>query len=72
MKIAWGAALGTLLLSCAATTTRPYYLPLPSSAVAEIELGIPEATRALAEGLAKDSIALSLIREKDGFIDSGW
>ena len=61
-----------LLLSCAATTTRPYYPPIPTAAVAEIELGIPEATRALAEGLARDSIALSIIQEKDGFIDSGW
>jgi hypothetical protein len=62
----------TLLLACAATTTRPYYPPVPTAAVAEIELGIPEATRALAEGLARDSIALAIIQEKDGFIDSGW
>jgi hypothetical protein len=61
-----------LLLSCRATTTRPYYQPLPGAAVAEIELAIPDATRALAEALAKDSIALQVIREQDGFIDSGW
>ena len=61
-----------LLLSCRATTTRPYYLPIPTAAVAEIELEIPEATRVLAEALARDSIALSVIREQDGFIDSGW
>lgn len=65
-------ALLTAVLACAATTTRPYYLPLPAAAVAEIELDIREATRALAEGLARDSIALSIIQEKDGFIDSGW
>ena len=60
------------LLSCRATTTRPYYQPLPSAAIAEIELEIPDATRALAEALAKDSIALQIIREQDGFLDSGW
>jgi hypothetical protein len=60
------------LLGCAATTSRPYFQPVPTAAVAEIELGIPQATRALAEGLAKDSIALSIIKENDGFIDSGW
>jgi hypothetical protein len=65
-------ALLVVLAACAATTTRPYYPPMPAAAVAEIELEIPEATRALAEGLARDSIALSIIREKDGFIDSGW
>ena len=62
----------TLLLACRATTSRPYYSPLPTAALAEIELEIPEATRALAEAMAKDSIALSRIREADGFIDSGW
>lgn len=64
--------LVTGLQACAATTSRPYYQPLPTAAVAEIELGIPEATRALAEAMAKDSITLSIIREKDGYIDSGW
>jgi cell division septation protein DedD len=61
-----------LTLGCAATTSRPYYPPLPTAALAEIELEIPEATRVLAEAMARDSIALSFIREADGFIDSGW
>jgi hypothetical protein len=60
------------VLGCAATTSRPYYPPLPTAALAEIELEIPAATRALAEAMARDSIALSKIREADGFIDSGW
>jgi cell division protein FtsN len=62
----------SLLLSCRATTTRPYFTPLPNAATAEIELEIPEATRALAEAMARDSIALANIRESDGYIDSGW
>jgi hypothetical protein len=61
-----------LSLSCRATTSRPSFLPLPSAAVAEVELEIPEATRALAEALARDSITLAVVREADGFIDSGW
>ena len=69
-RIAIPAAL--LLLSCRATTARPYYLPLPAASVGEVELEIPEATRALAEALAVDSIALRVIKERDGFIDSGW
>ena len=60
------------LLSCRATTTRPDFLPLPTASFAEVELEIPQATRALAEALAKDSIALMVVREADGFIDSGW
>ena len=61
-----------LTIACRATTSRPSYVPLPSAAVAQVELDVPQATRALAETMAKDSIALSKIREEDGFIDSGW
>jgi len=73
MRLVTGSwSLVTLILSCRATTSRPYYPPLPTAALAEVELEIPEATRALAEAMARDSIALSSIREADGFIDSGW
>jgi hypothetical protein len=65
-------SLLTALVACRATTSRPYYPPLPTAALAQIELEIPDATRALAEAMARDSIALSSIREEDGFIDSGW
>lgn len=71
MKRVSGVLLAALL-SCRATTSRPYYAPLPTAALAEVELEIPEATRVLAEAMARDSIALSFIREQDGYIDSGW
>ena len=58
--------------ACRATTSRPSFVPLPAASTAEVELDIPAATRALAERLAKDSISLATIREKDGYIDSGW
>lgn len=61
-----------VLLACRATTSRPSFVPLPSASNAEIELEIPDATRVLAETLARDSIALTTIREADGYIDSGW
>ena len=61
-----------LALSCRATTHRPYFTPLPMATTAQVELGIPEATRALSEALAKDSITLRTIHEADGFLDSGW
>jgi hypothetical protein len=68
-----GAAFGLFVLTaCRATTARPYFTPLPSATVAEVELDIPAATRALSETMAKDSIALKTIKENDGFIDSGW
>ena len=61
-----------LALSCRATTHRPYFTPLPVATTAQIELGIPEATRVLSEELAKDSITIATIHEADGFLDSGW
>jgi len=61
-----------LALSCRATTHRPYFTPLPKATTAQVELAIPEATRALSEQLAKDSITLKTIREADGYLDSGW
>lgn len=62
----------TALLACRATTSRPSFVPLPSASNAEIELEIPDATRVLAETLARDSISLATIKEADGYIDSGW
>lgn len=61
-----------LALSCRATTHRPYFTPLPMATTAQVELGIPEATRVLSEALAKDSITIKTIREADGYLDSGW
>jgi hypothetical protein len=61
-----------VLLACRATTSRPSFVPLPNASNAEIELEIPDATRALAETLARDSISLATIKEADGYIDSGW
>lgn len=66
------ALLLVLAVCCRATTARPSFTPFPSAASAEVELDIPAATRALAETLAKDSIALASIKEADGYIDSGW
>jgi hypothetical protein len=61
-----------LLASCRATTSRPSFVPLPSATSAEVQLDIPAATRAVAERLAQDSIALAAVHEVDGYIDSGW
>ncbi len=60
------------VLACRATTARPSFTPFPAAPSAEVELDIPAATRALAEALANDSIALAAVKETDGFIDSGW
>ncbi|NOT09121.1 MAG: hypothetical protein HOP28_13055 [Gemmatimonadales bacterium] len=66
-------ALGMVAIAaCRATTSRPPFGPLPSATIVQLELEVPDATRAVALALATDSIALKAIREEHGFIDSGW
>jgi hypothetical protein len=60
------------LLACQASTNRPPYDALPSAALAEVELDLPLATRTLAEALREDSLPVSKVEERDGFLDSGW
>jgi hypothetical protein len=60
------------LLACQASTNRPPYDALPSAALAEVELDLPSATRTLAEALREDSLPVSKVEERDGFLDSGW
>lgn len=67
------AVVGAILLSaCFPTTTRPAFLPQPMAAIAEVHLGIPEATRALALALHTDSIPIRRTEPKDGWLESEW
>jgi hypothetical protein len=67
----WPLAV-TLLLACRPDTTRPAFTPLPEAAAVEIRLSPVEATRRLAERLQADSIRLSLVRLRDGYIETRW
>lgn len=61
-----------LLLSCNPTTTRPDFGPVPDAAEAEVDLPMADATRALAEALVEDSIPVTRIEPRDGYVESGW
>ena len=61
-----------LLLGCYPTTTRPSFLPQPSAVIAEVELPVPQATRALALALDADSIPVRRTEAKDGWLESAW
>lgn len=70
-----GALLGLALaglLACYPTTTRPRFLPLVDAATAEVELFVPEATRALAVALETDSIPVLRTDTLDGYVESAW
>jgi hypothetical protein len=61
-----------LLLGCFPTTTRPSFLPQPSAVIAEVDLLVPQATRALALALDADSIPVRRTEPKDGWLESDW
>jgi len=65
-------ALATVLAACHPNTTRPAFLPLPEAAVTEIRLLPQEATSRLAEAMVADSIPLSRVHARDGYIESRW
>ena len=66
------AMAGIFSLACFPTTTRPPFLAQPSAPVFEVELPVPQATRALALALDADSIPVRRTEAKDGWIESEW
>jgi len=65
-------ALPCLLLSCQPYTTRPAFGPLPSAAEAVVDLDVAKATTVLAEALTSDSIPVSRVEPKDGYLETPW
>ncbi len=75
MKTAKFGTLGlvvSLLLGCFPTTTRPSFLPEPAATIVEVELAVPQATRALALALDADSIPVRRTEAKDGWLETEW
>jgi hypothetical protein len=68
----WALGFGLVFGACYPTTTRPAFLPEPTAPVAEVELAIPEATRAAAVALDADSIPVRRTEPKDGWLESDW
>lgn len=62
----------TLLFACYPSTTRPHIVPQPGSAVMELELFLPEATREVALALNADSIPVRRTEPGDGWLESEW
>jgi hypothetical protein len=61
-----------LLVACHPTTTRPDLLPVPDASRLEVELFVPEATRALALALDTDSIPVVRTEPEDGWLETDW
>jgi hypothetical protein len=61
-----------LLLSCQPYTTRPAFEPLPTAAEAFVDQDVARTTSLLSEGLAAESIPVSRVEPKDGYLETGW
>lgn len=61
-----------LLGACQASTTRPSFVPQPEAAHAEVQLPIDTATVRLAAAFRADSLPVSKIRPRDGFLETPW
>lgn len=61
-----------LLLGCQPYTTRPSFGPLPSAEAGVVDLEVGKATSMLAEQLISDSIPVSRVEPKDGYLETPW
>ncbi len=61
-----------VLAGCQASTTRPFFQPLPAAAITEVRLGVREATQVLAAAFVSDSVPVARVEERDGYLETGW
>lgn len=60
------------LAACYPATSRPDLQPVPGAFRVEVEMFVPEATRALALALHDDSIPIRRTVPEDGWLESEW
>jgi hypothetical protein len=58
--------------ACQPYTTRPSFGPLQGAAEAVVDLDVVKATEMLAEQLKSDSIPVSRVEPKDGYLETEW
>jgi hypothetical protein len=58
--------------ACYPSTTRPNLTPLPDATRLEMELTVPQATRALALALHADSFPVARTEPEDGWLETEW
>ena len=61
-----------LLAGCYPATTRPDMVPVPDATRIEVELFVPQATRAMALELDTDSVPVRRTEPDDGWLESDW
>jgi hypothetical protein len=66
------ALVALAIAACYPATSRPDVLPVPGAFKVEVEMFVPEATRALALALHDDSIPIRRTVPEDGWLESEW
>lgn len=66
------ATLAVVLAACNPNTTRPPFGPLPEAIELELELPVAMAVQVVAEALRADSIPATLVRTRDGYLETPW
>ncbi len=60
------------LVACQLATARPPFEPVPEARHADVALSRTEATERLAEGLRADSIPVTRVEPRDGYLETPW
>ena len=66
------ALLPLLVAACSPYTARPYFPPVTGAPAAELELGRTDATETLAAVLRSDTLPVSKVELKDGYLETSW
>jgi hypothetical protein len=67
-----GGALVTLGLGCKPQTPRPPFGPITGAVIAELDVRVPTATKLVADALRADSLPVSRVELRDGWIETPW
>ncbi|MFN2315107.1 MAG: hypothetical protein ABR602_00370 [Gemmatimonadales bacterium] len=60
------------VLACNPNTLRPPFLPLPQAVELELELPMGYAMEVTAEALRLDSIPVTVVHARDGYLETDW
>lgn len=66
------AALAVAVLACNPNTLRPPFGPLPQAVAVELELPMGYAMEVTAEALRLDSIPVTVVHARDGYLETDW
>lgn len=71
-RAVWPLVLLSTLAGCAPGTTRPSFDPMPAATKIELELARTDAIDRVADALRADSVPVSRVETRDGYLETPW